>query len=72
MIPEDKIQEILSKINIVDVIREYIPINRTGRSYKAICPFHDDNNPSLSISEEKQIFKCFVCGTSGNAITFVQ
>jgi DNA primase len=50
----------------------HIPVTKKGRSYVALCPFHDDKNPSLNISKEKQIFKCFVCGTGGNAITFVE
>lgn len=65
------INEILSKIDIVDVISRYISVTKKGRSYYAICPFHNDTNPSLTISKEKQIFKCFVCGTSGNAISFI-
>lgn len=65
-------KEVLAKVDIVDVIRSYIPVQVSGKSLKAICPFHDDTNPSLSISREKQLFKCFSCGTGGNAITFVQ
>lgn len=65
------IDAILAKTDIVDVIKAYIPVTKKGRNYMAICPFHDDKHPSLSISPERQIFKCFVCGKSGNAITFV-
>ncbi len=65
-------KDVLSKVDIVDVIRSYIPIQTKGKSLKAICPFHDDHDPSLSISREKQIFKCFTCGTGGDAIRFVQ
>lgn len=71
-IPEEKIQEILKKVDIVDIISDYIPLSKKGNSYKAICPFHDDHDPSLSVSREKQIYKCFVCGMGGNAINFVQ
>ena len=65
------IDALLSQTDIVDVIKAYIPVTKKGRNYMALCPFHDDKHPSLSISPERQIFKCFVCGTAGNAITFV-
>ncbi len=64
--------EVLKHADIVKIISSYIAVTQKGKSYVAICPFHDDTNPSLSISPEKQIFKCFVCGTGGSAITFVQ
>ncbi len=69
---EQEINEIRSKANIVEVIAHYLPINKKGKSFSAICPFHDDHDPSMSISEDKQIFKCFVCGTGGNVFSFVQ
>lgn len=72
MISRDLIDEITAKADIVDVISSYLDVKKKGRNYVAICPFHNDTNPSLSISKDKQIFKCFVCGTSGNAISFVQ
>lgn len=65
------IAALLEQTDIVDVIKAYIPVTKKGRNYMALCPFHDDKHPSLSISPERQIFKCFVCGTAGNAITFV-
>ena len=70
-IPYDTILEIQRKANIVDVIADYLPIEKKGKNYFAICPFHDDHNPSLSISPEKQIYTCFVCGESGNVFNFV-
>lgn len=70
-IPYDDILEVQRKVNIVDVISEYLPIEQKGKNYFAICPFHDDHNPSMSISPEKQIYTCFVCGASGNVINFV-
>ena len=70
-IPYDVILEVQRKVNIVDVISEYLPIEQKGKNYFAICPFHDDHNPSMSISPEKQIYTCFVCGASGNVINFV-
>lgn len=66
------LDELLRKTDIANVVSRYIPITKKGRNYVALCPFHDDKNPSLSISPEKQIFKCFVCGTGGTAIQFVQ
>lgn len=68
---QDKITELRNKLNIVDVISSYIPLTKKGRNYFGICPFHDDHNPSLSVSSEKQIYKCFVCGESGNVFNFV-
>lgn len=65
-------EDVLKHADIVQVISSYLPLIKQGKNYKAVCPFHDDTNPSLVVSPEKQFFKCFVCGTSGTAITFVQ
>ena len=72
MYSKDLIETLLDEADIVTVISAFIPVIKKGRSYVAVCPFHDDKNPSLNISPEKKIFKCFVCGTGGNAISFVQ
>lgn len=64
--------DILKSVNIVDVVSRYLSLERQGQNYKAVCPFHDDTDPSLIVSEEKQIFKCFVCGVGGTAIEFVK
>jgi len=69
---QEKINEIRQSVDIVDVIGQYLSLEKSGRNYKAICPFHDDKNPSLSVSPERQIFMCFVCGTGGNVFTFLQ
>lgn len=66
------VDEILKNADIVNVVSSYINVIRKGRSFVALCPFHDDKNPSMMISKEKQIFKCFVCGAGGNAISFVE
>jgi len=67
------IDRVSSSVDIVDIIGSYIPvIKKGGKQYVAKCPFHDDNDPSLQISQEKQIFHCFVCHTGGNAIRFVE
>ena len=68
---ESLTSDVLKHADIVKVIQSYLPLIKKGKDYLAKCPFHDDTNPSMHISPEKQIFKCFVCGTSGNAITFV-
>ncbi len=65
-------EDILKHADIVKVVESYMPLIKAGKNYKGVCPFHDDTNPSLVVSPEKQMFKCFVCGTGGNAITFVQ
>ena len=65
-------EDVLKHADIVQVISSYLPLVKQGKNYKAVCPFHDDTNPSLVVSPEKQFFKCFVCGTSGTAISFVQ
>ena len=69
---EDIYSLIRSKLDIVDIISEYIPLSKQGKNFFGVCPFHDDNNPSMSVSREKQIYKCFSCGASGNVFTFVQ
>ena len=66
------INDVLKHADIVKVVSAYLPVIRKGKDYLAKCPFHDDTNPSMHISPELQIFKCFVCGTSGNAIGFVR
>ena len=68
-VTKEIIDEIKSKNDIVDVIGSYIDLNE---KYKALCPFHDDHSPSFSVHPEKQIYKCFSCGESGNVITFVE
>ncbi len=70
-IPEETINDIRNSADIVGVIGHYIPLTKKGKSYSAVCPFHDDHDPSLSISQDKQIYKCFVCGSGGNVFTFV-
>lgn len=69
---EQEINQIRTKADIVDVVGRYIPLTRKGRNYVAQCPFHDDHDPSMSVNADKQIFKCFVCGTGGNVFGFVQ
>lgn len=68
---EDKINEIRSHSDIVEVVSKYIPLSKKGKNYVGVCPFHDDRDPSLTVSQDKQIFKCFACGTGGNVFNFV-
>lgn len=68
---QDLVTEIRQKIDIVDLISEYIPLIQKGKNYFGVCPFHNDTNPSMSVSREKQIYKCFSCGASGNVFTFL-
>ncbi len=65
------INDIKNSANIVDVIGSYIKLKKKGSSYFGLCPFHNDNHPSLSVSPNKKIFKCFVCGAKGNVFNFV-
>lgn len=62
---------ILDQVNIVDLISRYVPLKRGGRNYMGLCPFHNEKTPSFSVSEEKQLYHCFGCQASGNAIGFV-
>ena len=70
-IPQSTIDKIRDLADIVEVIGEEIDLKRKGASYKGLCPFHDDTEPSLSVSPSKQWFKCFSCDKSGNAISFI-
>ena len=67
----DIVEDIRRKTNIVDVIGDYLPLNKSGKDYIGICPFHDDSNPSMHVSPDKQIYKCFSCGAGGNVFNFV-
>ena len=70
-ISESKINEIRESADIVDIIKNYIPLELKGKNYFGVCPFHQDHSPSMSVSKEKQMYKCFSCGAAGNVFTFV-
>ncbi len=70
-VSKEDINNIRAHADIVDIINNYIPLTQKGRNYVCRCPFHDDNSPSLTVSREKQIYKCFACGATGNVFTFV-
>lgn len=65
-------EQILAQNDIVDIISSYIDLKRKGKNYFGVCPFHEDTNPSMSVSPQKQIYKCFSCGAGGDLITFVK
>lgn len=71
MIDENTIESIRKQANIIDIISGYLPLTQKGKNYFGVCPFHEDHSPSMSVSAEKQIYKCFSCGASGNVFTFV-
>ena len=71
MISRDTIQKVLERTDIVEVIGEFVNLQRSGANYKALCPFHKERTPSFVVSPAKQIFKCFGCGESGNAVSFL-
>ena len=68
---QEKINEIRNSVNIVDVISSYIPLTPKGKNYFGVCPFHDDTNPSMSVSPSRQIYKCFSCGATGTVFKFI-
>lgn len=69
---KDLADKIVKEYSIVDVVKNYINLTKKGEDYKAVCPFHNDTNPSLSVSPKLKLFNCFACNTKGNAIIFVQ
>jgi DNA primase len=69
--PEDIVENVRSRNDIVQVLSEYIVMKKIGRSYKSLCPFHNEKTPSFIVSPEKQIYHCFGCGEGGNVISFV-
>jgi DNA primase len=71
MIPNDFIQALLARVDIVEVIERYLPLKRSGANHKACCPFHGEKTPSFTVSASKQFYYCFGCGASGTAITFL-
>ena len=68
---QEKINEIRNSVNIVDVISSYIPLTPKGKNFFGVCPFHDDTNPSMSVSPSRQIYKCFSCGATGTVFKFI-
>lgn len=69
--PEELVEEIRERTDIVDLISQYVNLKKQGGNYVGLCPFHNEKTPSFSVSREKQIYHCFGCGTGGNAYTFI-
>jgi DNA primase len=70
-IPEKFIDDLLSRVDIVDVIDARVPLKKAGKDYKACCPFHEEKTPSFTVSQDKQFYHCFGCGVHGSAIGFL-
>lgn len=70
-IPEDFISEVRSNVNIVDVISQYVSLEKKGKDYIGLCPFHQEKTPSFTVNADKQFFKCFGCGKGGNVFKFL-
>ena len=70
-IPEDTINQIKNAANIVEIVSDSVVLEKSGRNYKGLCPFHAEKTPSFTVSAEKQIFYCFGCHTGGNIFSFV-
>ncbi len=70
-ISNEEINAIRAKADIVNIVGSYVPLTQRGKNFIGVCPFHDDHSPSMSVSPEKQIYKCFACGATGNVFTFV-
>ncbi|MGZ5190359.1 MAG: DNA primase [Flavisolibacter sp.] len=71
MITQNTIQQILSRIDILDIVGGFVKLKRRGANYLGLCPFHNEKTPSFTVSPSKEIFKCFGCGKSGNSISFI-
>lgn len=72
MIPREVIEQIKEKSNIVEVISEYVNLQKVGANYRGLCPFHTETSPSFYVNLSKNIYHCFGCGASGDVIKFVQ
>ena len=72
MLDQRIIDQIIEGNDLVSTVEQYLPLKKTGASYKACCPFHEEKTPSFVVSDKKQIFKCFGCGKGGNVIHFVK
>ena len=71
LIPEETIAKVRDNVNIVNVISQYVSLEKKGKDYVGLCPFHEEKTPSFTVNEGKQFFKCFGCGKGGNVFTFL-
>ena len=69
--PEEVIEEVRTRNDIVDIVSQYVNLKKKGANYFGLCPFHNEKSPSFSVSPGKQMYYCFGCGAGGNVITFV-
>ena len=70
-IPEQFLEELNARLDIVDVVSQYVSLNKKGGNYWGLCPFHHERTPSFAVSQDKQIFHCFGCNKGGGAVRFV-
>ena len=68
---DEVISLIKDRLDIVDVVSQYVPLKKSGSNYWGLCPFHDDKKPSMSVSPSRGIYKCFSCGAGGDALNFL-
>src|ERR1051325_1524084 len=71
MISQQTIQQILSRIDIIEIVGSFVRLKKRGSNYLGLCPFHNEKTPSFTVSPVKEIYKCFGCGKSGNTISFL-
>lgn len=71
MITQNTIQQILGRIDVLDIVGSFVKLKKRGSNYLGLCPFHNEKTPSFTVSPAKEIFKCFGCGKSGNSISFI-
>src|SRR5258707_15174347 len=71
LITQNTIQQILSRIDIVEIVGSFVKLKKRGANYLGLCPFHNEKTPSFTVSPSKEIYKCFGCGRSGNTISFL-
>ena len=72
MVPAGFIQELLGRVDIVELIGRHVTLKKAGANHMGLCPFHGEKSPSFSVSASKQFYHCFGCGVSGDAIKFIE
>ena len=72
VIPQDFIEEVLARTDIVEIIEGSVALKKTGKNYQGLCPFHNEKSPSFTVSQEKGFYHCFGCSAHGSALKFLQ